>query len=116
MLADFVEEGHFARHLRRTRALYAERQAVLVEEAGRRLSGRLDVAPAQAGMHLVGWLPAGEDDRKASQRAAERGIEAPAVSLYGGSPDDRGGLLLGYAAFGEAAIREGVRRLAEALG
>ncbi len=116
VLADFVGEGHFARHLRRTRALYAERQAVLVEEAGRRLSGRLDVAPAQAGMHLVGWLPAGEDDRKASQRAAERGVEAPAVSLYGGSPDDRGGLLLGYAAFGEAAIREGVRHLAEALG
>ena len=116
VLADFVGEGHFARHLRRTRALYAERQAVLVEEAGRRLSGRLDIAPAQAGMHLVGWLPPGEDDRKASQRAAERGVEAPAVSLYGGSPDDRGGLLLGYAAFGEAAIREGVRRLAEALG
>lgn len=116
VLAEFIEEGHFARHLRRTRALYAERQAVLVEEAGRHLSGRLDVAPAEAGMHLVGWLPPGEDDLKASQRAAKRGVEAPAVSLYGGSPEGRGGLLLGYAAVGEAATREGVRRPAEALG
>ena len=115
VLADFIAEGHFARHLRRTRALYAERQATLVEEADLRLSGRLDVAPAEAGMHLVGWLPPGEDDRKISERAAKRGVEAPAVSLYGAPPHGGGGLLLGYAAVGHAGIREGVRRLAGAL-
>lgn len=115
VLAEFISEGHFARHLRRTRALYAERQTILVEEAHRHLSGRLDVAPAQAGMHLVGRLPTGEDDREASRRANGRGVEAPAVSLYGETADGRGGLLLGYAAVGEAGIRDGVRRLAEAL-
>ena len=66
-------------------------------------------------MHLVGWLAPGEDDQKTSERAARRGVEAPAVSLYGTPPDGRGGLLLGYAAIGEAEIREGVRRLAQAL-
>jgi GntR family transcriptional regulator/MocR family aminotransferase len=116
VLAEFISEGHFARHLRRTRALYAERQAILVEEVGRHLSGGLEVAPAQAGMHLVGRLPPGVDDREASRRAAGRGVEAPAVSLYGKTADGRGGLLLGYAAVDEPGIREGVRRLAEALG
>ena len=55
------------------------------------------------------------DDREASRRANGRGVEAPAVSLYGATVDGSGGLLLGYAAVGEAGIREGVRRLAEAL-
>ena len=116
VLADFIVEGHFLRHLRRMRALYAERQATLVEEAGRELAGLLDVRPAGAGMHLVGRLPEGVDDRESSRRAAERGVEAPPVSLYGGVPQGHGGLMLGYAAVGEAETREGVRRLAEALG
>ncbi len=78
-------------------------------------SGRLDVAPAGAGMHLVGQLTPGEDYREVSERAARRGVEASAGSLYGASSDRRGGTLLGYAAVGEAGIREGVRRLAEAM-
>ena len=58
--AHFMAEDHFARHVRRIRSLYAERQVLLVEEGGRRLSGLLDVPPAGAGMHLVGRQPAAE--------------------------------------------------------
>lgn len=115
VLAHFMAEGHFSRHVRRTRSLYAERQALLVEEARKHLPGLLDVPPADAGMHLVGRLPAGKDDREASRDAARRGVEAPAISLYGNPSDGRGGLMLGYAAVDEARIRNGVRRLAEAL-
>jgi GntR family transcriptional regulator/MocR family aminotransferase len=116
VLADFIAEGHFLRHLRRMRALYAERQAALVDVAARELPGLLDVNPAAAGMHLVGWLPEGTDDREAPRRAAVLGVEAPPVSLYGSVPGERGGLMLGYAAVGEAEMRDGVRRLAKALG
>lgn len=115
VLARFMAEGHFARHLRRMRTLYAGRQAALVEAASRELPGLLDVGPAEAGMHLVGWLPEGDDDREAARRAEARGVEAAALSLYGIEPPPRGGLLLGYAAVGEAEIRTGVRRLAAAL-
>jgi GntR family transcriptional regulator/MocR family aminotransferase len=115
VLAGFIAEGHFLRHLRRMRALYAERQSSLVEEAARELPGLLDVKPTAAGMHLVGWLPQGGDDREASRRAADLGVEAPPVSLYGSLPGERGGLMLGYAAFGEEKMRGGVRRLAAAL-
>ncbi len=66
-LADFIDGGHFARHVRRTRALYAERQAALVRAVRRALRGLLDVTPAEAGMHLLGWLPAGVDDRAAAR-------------------------------------------------
>jgi len=116
VLARFIAEGHFARHVRRMRVLYAERQAALVQAIGRDLPGLLDVRPAEAGMHLVGWLPEGADDREAARRAAAKGVEATALSMYGSEPSPRGGLLLGYAAVGEEEIRVGVRRLAAALG
>ncbi len=115
VLADFIAEGHFVRHIRRTRALYAARQAALVTAATRDLAGRLDVCPAEAGMHLVGWLPNGEDDRAASHRAAAQGVETLPLSAYAAEPPGRGGLLLGYTALDEPQIREGVRRLAAAL-
>jgi GntR family transcriptional regulator/MocR family aminotransferase len=114
-LADFINAGHFARHIRRMRALYAERQALLVDAARHELSGLLEVHSAEAGMHLVGWLPAGVDDVEASRRAAAYGVGAPPLSMYSLRPLRRGGLLLGYTAVGDREIRDGVQRLAKAL-
>jgi GntR family transcriptional regulator / MocR family aminotransferase len=114
-LADFIAEGHFARHVRRTRALYAERQAVLVDTAARLLAGALRVPPAEAGLHLVGWLPPGTDDRAASTAAAARSVEAAALSAFRMRPTGPGGLLLGYAGLSPREIRDGVDRLATAL-
>jgi GntR family transcriptional regulator/MocR family aminotransferase len=130
-LTDFIAEGHFARHVRRMRALYRERQEVLVEAARRELAGALNLAPAEAGMHLIGWLPEGVSDATASLRAAERGVDAMPLSAFRAEPASakaaatetttsagaivQGGLALGYAATAPRQIREGVRRLAEAL-
>ena len=116
VLAEFMAEGHFARHVRRMRLLYAERRDALVEAAGRELAGLIEVGPAEAGLHLVGWLPEGTDAREASRRAAARGVETAPLEAYCIEASLRPGLLLGYAAFSEEAIREGARRLAEALG
>jgi GntR family transcriptional regulator/MocR family aminotransferase len=112
LVSEFLSEGHFARHVRRMRALYAERQDALVAAARRELAGALDVAPAEAGMHLVGWLPARAVDSDVSRRAAAAGVSAPPVSLYALGPHPRPGLLLGYAAVNGRQIREGIRKLA----
>jgi GntR family transcriptional regulator/MocR family aminotransferase len=117
-LADFIEGGHFARHIRRTRALYAERQAALVRAAGRALDGLLEVGPAEAGMHLMGWLPEGVDDRVAARAALGREIDAPPLSGYRARParrGARGGLMLGYAAYTPQEIEDACARLATAL-
>jgi GntR family transcriptional regulator/MocR family aminotransferase len=115
VLTDFITEGHFSRHIRRMRALYGERQEVLLEAARQELAGALELQPVESGMHLVGWLPQGTDDRAAAQIALEHGVETPALSAYAIDPLRRPGLLLGFAAFSPREIHEGVRKLAGAL-
>lgn len=114
-LADFMERGHLERHVRRMRSLYRERQQLLIETARAELPGLLDVEPAEAGMHLMGWLPPGCDDLEASQRAARAGVDALRLSFFALERPRRGGLLLGYAGVPPDEIRDGVRRLAQAL-
>ena len=92
-----------------SRVLLDPGDAVWVEEISRKLSGLIDASPAGSGMHLVGWLPDGVDDRVTSSLAAGQGVEAPPISLYRKRPDGKGGL-------DESEIRDGVRRRANALG
>jgi GntR family transcriptional regulator/MocR family aminotransferase len=111
VVAEFLSAGHFTRHLRRMRRVYAERQATLLREAGRETAGLIDVCPCDAGMHLVGWLKNGMSDELVARRAAEAGIVATPLSQLALMPQTRSGLMLGYTAFDLKAIREGVRRL-----
>lgn len=115
VLADFIAEGHFERHIRRMRSLYAERQAALIEAAPGELGGLLEVMRSSSGMELIGWLPEGVDDRDASRSAAARDVEVTPLSTYYAGPPHRGGLLLGYTGVDEQEIRDGVRRLGAAL-
>ena len=119
VLADFIAEHHFERHLHRMRALYAERQAALVAAAQQHLAGLLEVPPADTGMHLVGWLPGGVpgdgSDRRAAERAWAAGVEVQPLAAYTWGTPVRPGLVLGYAAVGAADIRHGVHHLALAL-
>ena len=117
VLADFIAEGHFARHVRRMRALYRERQETLLALAPRLTHGLLELRHAPAGMRLLGVLPDGVDAVAVANAAAARGVvvtplsAATPRSVTGG----RGGLLLGYAAFDEAQTRAALERLGVVL-
>ncbi|MCG8606530.1 PLP-dependent aminotransferase family protein [bacterium] len=114
VLAEFIREGHFGRHIRRMRVLYQQRQQALIEAVNAELAGKLEIDPSDSGMHLVGWLPDGVDDQEISKRALELELTVPGLSMYSlGS--SRPGLVLGYAAFSEEEIREGIVRLASLL-
>ena len=114
-LADFISEGHFARHIRRMCTLYKDRQETLVTAARRELDGLLEVAPAEAGMHLVGWLPKGSNDKTAAAKASQSGVEAAPLSAFSSNKLARGGLILGYTGVNSRQIKDGVKRLARAL-
>jgi GntR family transcriptional regulator/MocR family aminotransferase len=115
VLAEFILEGHFVRHIRRMRKLYSERQEVLVTAAKHHLDGLLDIPPADAGLYLNGWLPQGISDEDAARKALAHDVEVSPLSAYCIEPYERSGLLLGYAAYNEQEIQDGVRRLAQAL-
>jgi GntR family transcriptional regulator/MocR family aminotransferase len=111
VVADFIAEGHFTRHIRRMRLLYAERQEVLVRAAAQAWSGFIDLAPADSGMHLIGWLAPGVDDQGLARQAAAQGIVITPLSRLALKRPKRGGMLIGYAAIRPTEIREAVRRL-----
>ena len=115
VLADFIEEGHFARHVRRMRVLYEERRDVLLSVGAELFGDRLVLGRADAGMHVLGHLPVGVDDAAVSARATASGVDAPALSSYAIEPLARGGLVLGYAAFTPRAIRTAARKLVDVL-
>lgn len=115
VMAEFIAEGHLARHIRRMRMLYLERQTILLESLRSELAGVLDVRSHEAGMHVVGWLQKGKNDAVVSRRARQLGIEAPALMTYREKSGGRGGLVLGYAAYTEQQIRQAVKQLAAAL-
>ncbi|MEO8880093.1 MAG: PLP-dependent aminotransferase family protein [Gemmatimonadaceae bacterium] len=115
VLADFMEAGHYGRHVRRVRALCAERQQTLLSAAESEIGDAMQLAPDAAGLHMVGWLQPGVSDRAATAAAAREGVEVMPISRYSMVQLERGALLLGYAAFDEGEIRRGVQRLARAL-
>jgi len=114
-LADFINEGHFARHIRRMRTLYKERQEILVAAARRELDGLIELVAAEAGMHLVGWLPKSVNDKTASAQARHHGVVAAPLSGFSPNKLPRGGLVLGYTGVNSKQIKDGVKRLARAL-
>lgn len=114
-LTHFIKEGHFARHIRRMRSLYKERQNALINAAQSHLAGLLEINPNDSGMHLIGWLPQDISDCIASQQASAYGVEAVPLSHYKIEADLRNGLMLGYTATSIEQIYQGVQQLAIAL-
>jgi GntR family transcriptional regulator/MocR family aminotransferase len=114
VLCDFVEGGHFSRHVRTMRELYASRHAAIVEAGGKYLSGLLEFGPA-AGLEAIGWLPAGANDQKIAATAARAGIVVRAVSENAIRAKPRPGLVIGAAAYNIPTIDSGMRLLARTL-
>lgn len=111
VVARFIVEGHFARHVRRMRTLYAERQTIMIEMIQKFVKNFLTVKSAEAGLHLVGWLPDGVDDRIISAKLREHGLIAPALSSFALTPLERSGLVMGFAAVPENEIPMAVKRM-----
>ena len=117
VLAEFLVEGHFGRHVRRMREVYAERLGVLLDGARRHLAGLLEISDVEAGLQTAGWLSGGLDGESAARAAAERNVEVTPLGRYTlrDLRRTREGLQLGFAAVDTQEIRRGTRELALAL-
>jgi len=116
VLADFIAEGHFARHLRQMRRLYGERAACFEAECRQQLDGLLNVLPITTGLDATALLPRQADDRAVAAALVQWGIEARPISFYSLHQQPAPpGLVLGFSAFGEDAIRRGVATMEQVL-
>ena len=111
VLQDFIAEGHFGRHLRRMRLLYAERAEALQEAVRSHLRGLVELPPLSIGLDTPAYLPEGLDDGRVAALARQAGLECNALSAYAVRHRPRSGLQLGFAAIPVPALREGVLAL-----
>ena len=116
-LADFIRDGHFERHVRRSRARNAARRAALLEAVGEHFAGRATAGAADAGIHVLLWLHdiAARHLRTHLTRAEQLGVRAYSVASCYMTPPRTAGLVLGYAGLGEKQIRDGIALLARAF-
>ncbi len=115
VLAEFITQGHFARHLRRMRNTYSERLSVLKEQVSRRLAAALEITAIEAGLQTAAWLAPGLDSRSVAKAAAKRGVKVTPLQEYAVRPMRRQGLQLGFAAIEPKEIKRGVHELAAAI-
>jgi GntR family transcriptional regulator / MocR family aminotransferase len=111
VLADFISEGHFARHIRRMRLLYNQRRTALVESLKKEFGTSLEIAGAEAGMHLVVTLPKKLRDREIAERAADCKLWLVPLSSAYLEAASRQGFILGFGGTSAAEILRAVRQL-----
>jgi GntR family transcriptional regulator/MocR family aminotransferase len=114
-LADFIGGGHFTRHIRKTRQLYADRRNALTQALRKEFGSEIEILGAEAGMHLVVTLPPGMSDQKISARAAEESLWLWPLSLAYAGPDVRQGFILGFGGTKAEEMPHQVRRMRKAM-
>jgi GntR family transcriptional regulator/MocR family aminotransferase len=115
VLADFIAEGHFYRHLRKMRRLYNQRRQTIIELLQRELSDVITLGPADSGMHICGYLPDDIADHAVAQSAAQRGIEVLPLSEFYIGEEARNGIILGYTAIPDEYVESGIALLKQSI-
>ncbi|MEY2557563.1 MAG: GntR family transcriptional regulator / MocR family aminotransferase [Verrucomicrobiota bacterium] len=114
-LARFISEGFYLSHVRRMRKIYSERREVFIEQFNKLLGDRFNLEIADAGLHALAWFRS-EKDLPLLQRAGPKlGVKISSLSFFCIDAKLPPALLLGFAAWSPAQIREGLVRLARAL-
>jgi GntR family transcriptional regulator/MocR family aminotransferase len=115
VVAAFMEEGHFAAHIRRMREVYRAQRDVLVAAIKGRLGSHLTVDPPDQGMHLVAYTRRGPSDVTSARAARERGVIVRAMSqLYLEAPA-RSALMFGFSGHPRQTIAPAIARLVQAF-
>jgi len=116
VVADFMTEGHFARHIRKMRGLYAERRAALADALSDRFSDRFTIALKAGGMHLIARLDDRESDRYLVSLAETHQLAPAPLSAMAIERDAGQGLLLSFTNIPADQAPAVAERLARAIG
>jgi GntR family transcriptional regulator/MocR family aminotransferase len=112
-LAEFIEDGSFARHIRRVGNVYRERHHILTTMVDDIFRGYLQLVPSSTGLHVAAYargLSASLIDEIAS-RAEDLGVAIQRLSYHSIVGKQQAGVVLGYGAIQTDQIANGLRRL-----
>jgi GntR family transcriptional regulator/MocR family aminotransferase len=122
VLTDFINGGHFGRHIKRTREVYAERRNALLQAIDAQIANHLEPGPADAGLQISARFRQPQNDHAVMHAALQRGVEVRALSQFYHSQciDSAGssklsGLTLGFASVPIEEIKQGVSVLRDVL-
>ncbi|MCI0714104.1 MAG: PLP-dependent aminotransferase family protein, partial [Chloroflexi bacterium] len=115
VLAEFMREGHFMRHIRRMRKLYNDKRNVFLEAIETFLGDRVEVGPHDTGMNTVLYLPAAVNDVEFAEAAWKSSIRVSALSYYYENSTPATGIVLGYTAVPINDIAPNIQKLADIL-
>ena len=115
VVAAFMEEGHFAAHIRRMRLLYRDQRDVLVAALKDRLGADVTVNAPDQGMHLVAYMRRGLSDVVIEHAGRQHGVIVRAMSHLHVSAAPRSALLLGFSGYPRETIVPAVERLAQVI-
>jgi GntR family transcriptional regulator / MocR family aminotransferase len=116
VIADFISEGHFSRHIRRMRLLYEERRRLLAELLTDACGDMLEIRGSAAGMHLTTVFRSNQDDVGFAERAAESNLWLWPLSTSYVTKNIQSGFVLGYGNVAKQAIPRAVEKLRVVLG
>lgn len=115
-IAQFIEEGYYAAHIRRMRLLYAKRRAFLCDLISEHLgSDLLSQFSNNAGLHIVLNLPDSTNDVAICQAANAEGILVRPLSRYYMQTNARKGLLIGFASATEEQMEVAFKQLLKCM-
>jgi GntR family transcriptional regulator / MocR family aminotransferase len=106
-LAEFIDDGYFAAHIRKMTRIYCGRRDRLVQSLGAAAGRALRIAPPAGGMQLLVHLDSRSDDVAVAERLAEAGVTARPLSWHFTGKISGQGLFLGFAAWTEQEIEQG---------
>jgi GntR family transcriptional regulator/MocR family aminotransferase len=116
-MAEFIGEGHFARHLRRMRAVYEARHSLIADSLRGTFADELELVQSAAGIHVSALAKkrSVEDIEIVVRRASSAGVECHSLAMYALGDAPRAGLVVGYGAIDTDQVAPGLQRLHEAF-
>ena len=115
VVAAFMEEGHFAAHIRRMRLLYRAQRDELVAALKSQLGADLTVNAPDQGMHLVAFTRRGLSDTAIERAGRQHGVVVRPMSQLYLAAARRSALVLGFSGHSRQTIAPAVERLARAV-
>lgn len=96
ILAQFLSEGHFYRHLKKMRILYQQRRRIMFEAIETSFPGLFEFELTDGGMHIVAFLQRGIQDNALAALWRQHELYVRPLSNWYAQTQKRYGLVIGY--------------------